>query len=194
MLVWSVALSLLWSRITLVDCTNDTLISLPAVLLPSDSQDSPTTTYVPEDFSSSTTSFTPHSSAEVSHSSGTLPSEYNSTNTHTASSHEPAHISDISHSTSKHSTPHRILIGGTKVKTVAAHDDSTHALDPNDSKYSWWKIVVTLVVFCVMAGIILWIVRCGENCKRRKEKSEEDLSTLEEASDSSNEKISTSKV
>lgn len=34
-------------------------------------------------------------------------------------------------------------------------------------KYSWWKVVVALVVFCAMAGVILYILRVTEssNCK-----------------------------
>ena len=58
--------------------------------------------------------------------------------------------------------------------------------------YSWWRIVVTLVIFCVLAGVILGILKMTESsaCKKAKEKGSEDECGIEDNCDTSQEKIS----
>lgn len=100
------------------------------------------------------------------------------------------HIPNTAH-TSKPSKGHT---GASQSNT--GHDSTVVTEAKNKPEaYSWWKIVVTLVVFCAMAGIIMCVLRICEKCIERKNRgSEEDLSGIEDSSNSSTEKISTSRV
>lgn len=83
-----------------------------------------------------------------------------------------------------------MTVGGLKNST---NTTETPVVPYDDSKFSWWRIVVTLVVFCAMAGIILWALKVIGRCQEKKKRGSEGDS-LEEESFDSNEKISTSRV
>ena len=95
-------------------------------------------------------------------------------------------------SASTNSNSSVMSIGG--VTNGLDYGTTTHMTPEEASKdFSWWRIVVVLVVFCAMAGIIMWILKCIGKCQENRKGSESD-SLEEEESFASNEKISTSRV
>lgn len=57
--------------------------------------------------------------------------------------------------------------------------------------YGWWKIVVALIIFCAMAGIILWTLKLLEHSKCRKSNEK---TVIEDSASNISEKIDSSRV
>lgn len=134
-----------------------------------------------------------------------------------ATAHEDGFaVHEISHTTSKTSSINEATAKPTAHQqasnthhTTNDHGDASHPQSQQHVEttkqeerilepYSWWKIVVTLVVFCAIAGIILWILRVTESssCRNKSgdKSEEEDIMEEDKFGSSSNEKLSTSRV
>lgn len=125
-----------------------------------------------------------HLSVQESHQSTTERAEHAEIKDHQSTGHAQTH-----HDTAAISsvTGENQVVGGSHLNITGA---PTKVVD--DKRFSWWKVVVTLVVFCAMAGVILWILKITEKCNGGSEKDED--SSIEEDSYGSGEKINTSKV
>lgn len=113
------------------------------------------------------------------------------------STHGPTsgHVQTVSHQSNKPG-PHTHTASASSQSSQSSHtthDNSVSTSQSTYEPYSWWKVVVALVIFCTMAGIILWLLKIAEHCKKGKGKCE-DQSDIEENSDTLSEKISTSRV